>query len=146
MIGLKTILRSMPATALLLALIAIVPQLNAQPGPPESLFAALDPNLPEPQISAEAVETDDGEWVLYLDVEHFAFSEICQTVDAGEPVGHAHVYRGNTKVAAAYQPILSLGRLSPGEHSFRIMLRAQDHRALVGASGLIEGWVNITIS
>jgi hypothetical protein len=146
MTGPKTISRSRPAAVLFLGLAIIVPTLNAEPGPPKSLFAVLDPNLPAPKIKAEAVKTDGGEWILYLNVEHFAFSEICRTVDRSEPVGHAHVYQGDKKIAAAYEPILSLGRLSPGEHAFRIVLRAQDHRALVGRSGLIETWVNISTS
>lgn len=142
---LSVVRTSAPVLAMLLTLLAAVPWLNLEGGPPRSVFVQLDPERPDPEIDAEATRLSDGEWLLRIEVDGFSFSEICAVVKTGEPVGHAHVYAGDEKIAAAYQPILSLGSLSPGEHIFRIVLRAQDHRALVGASGLIERKVAIVV-
>lgn len=145
MIRASTIKASAPAIGLLLGMLAIVPLLNAEAGPPETVFVMLDPTKPDPRIKAEAIAAGDGEWLLQMQVDGFSFSEICAVVETGKPVGHAHVYAGDKKIAAAYQPIVSLGKLPPGEHSLRIMLRAQDHRALVGSSGLIEQKIQIVV-
>lgn len=145
MIRTSTIKASAPAIGLLLGMLALVPMLNAKGGPPETVFVMLDPAKPDLEIEAEAIAAGDGEWLLQMNVDGFAFSEICAVVETGEPIGHAHVYEGDKKIAAAYQPIVSLGKLSPGEHAFRIMLRAQDHRALVGSSGLIEREIRVVV-
>ena len=141
----SVIVRLAPVLGLLLAIAVLVPHLNAEAGPPASVFVRLDPGQPDPRIEAQAYAASGGEWLLRLDVEGFAFTDICAVVERGEPLGHAHVYTGDRKIAAAYEPIVSLGKLAPGEHSFRIMLRAQDHRALVGSSGLIEQEINIVV-
>ena len=138
------LLASIPALGLVLAMTAIIPALNATTGPPEQIFARLDPEYPEPRIEVKAVPTQ-REWLLYLDVDGFVFSEICRATTSKKPVGHAHIYRGDEKFATTYEPIVSLGRLPAGEHNFRIMLRAEDHRAFVGASGLIERQVKIVV-
>lgn len=144
MIGTPRLLASMPALGLVLAMGAIIPALNATPGPPEEIFASLDPETPEPRIRAK-VDPTQKEWLLYLDVDGFAFSEICRATTSTKLVGHAHIYRGDEKVATAYEPIVSLGKLPVGDHVFRIMLRTEDHRALVGASGLIEREVTVVV-
>ncbi|MGI9509127.1 MAG: hypothetical protein ACR2QJ_07250 [Geminicoccaceae bacterium] len=139
------LVRSAPVFALLLAMALLVPRINAEAGPPETVFVLLDPSKPDLEIDAEVIPAGDGEWLLRMEIDGFAFSETCAVVETGKPIGHAHVYEGGKKIAAAYQPILSLGKLSPGEHALRIMLRAQDHRALVGASGLIEREIRIIV-
>ncbi|MGI9420558.1 MAG: hypothetical protein ACR2RA_22270 [Geminicoccaceae bacterium] len=141
----RTLAKSTPALAMLLAMAVLVPRLNANAGPPASVFVHLDPGRPDPRIEAQAFKAGGGEWLLRLDVAGFSFSDICTTVDEAEPIGHAHIYAGDQKIAAAYEPIVSLGKLAPGEHKLRIMLRAQDHRALVGASGLIEREIRVVV-
>ena len=145
MIGHATLAKSAPVLGLLLAISVLVPRLNAEAGPPSSVFVRLDPGRPDPRIEAQAFAAKGGEWLLRLDVDGFAFTDICTVVESDEPVGHAHVYADNKKIAAAYEPIISLGKLAPGEHTLRIMLRAQDHRALVGSSGLIERHIRILV-
>ncbi|MGI9486649.1 MAG: hypothetical protein ACR2RF_12370 [Geminicoccaceae bacterium] len=136
---------SAPVLTLLLAMLVVIPRLNAEAGPPESVFVKLDPGRPDPLINAEVTSLKSGEQILRLDVDGFTFSDICAAVETGEPIGHAHVYAGNQKIAAAYEPIVSLGKLPKGNHTLRIMLRAQDHRALVGSEGLIEQHIRVVV-
>ena len=136
---------SAPVLTLLLAMLAIIPWLNSEAGPPESVFVQLDPKTPDPRIEADVTSLQNGEQLLRLDVDGFTFSDICAVVETGEPIGHAHIYAGNQKIAAAYEPIVSLGRLPKGEYTLRIMLRAQDHRALVGSEGLIEREIRVVV-
>lgn len=136
---------SAPVLALLLAMLVIIPRLNAEAGPPDSVFVMLDPEKTDPRIEAEVTSLKSGEQLLRLDVDGFSFTDICAVVRSGEPVGHAHIYAGNQKIAAAYEPIVSLGKLPKGEHTLRIILRAQDHRALVGSEGLIERHIRVVV-
>lgn len=145
MIRPSILLRAAPVLGLLLAISLTLPGMNADAGPPPAVFVKLDPAKPDPMIEAEAIAAEDGEWLLRMEIDGFAFSDICQVVRSGEPVGHAHVYAGDKKIASAYQPILSLGKLSPGRYVFDIVLRAQDHRALVGSQGLIKSVVEVTV-
>lgn len=124
---------------------ALLPELTAETGPPERVFLTLDRSAPEPILKARAIETG-GEWLLDIATDNFVFSAICTTDVDDRPVGHAHVYRAEEKIATAYQPLVALGRLEPGRHLFRIILRAQDHRALVGASGLLHQDIVIEVS
>lgn len=136
---------SAPVLIMLLVMLAIIPWLNAKADPPDSVFVMLDPTTPDPSIEAELTSLESGEQLLRLDVDGFSFTDICAVVETGEPIGHAHIYAGNQKIAAAYEPIISLGRLPKGEHTLRIMLRAQDHRALVGSEGLIEREIRVVV-
>ncbi|MEM8949585.1 MAG: hypothetical protein AAGA21_13650 [Pseudomonadota bacterium] len=136
---------SAPVLTLLIAMLAVIPWLNAEAGPPASVFVMLDPKTPDPRIEADVTSLPTGEQLLRLDVDGFTFSKICAAVETNEPIGHAHIYAGKQKIAAAYEPIVSLGKLPKGEHSLRIMLRAQDHRALVGSEGLIEREITVVV-
>ena len=136
---------SAPVLTLLLAMLVIIPRLNAEAGPPGTVFVQLDPGRPDPRIEAAVTSLENGEQLLRLDVDGFTFSDICAVVETDEPIGHAHVYAGNRKIASAYEPIVSLGRLPKGKHTLRIILRAQDHRALVGSDGLIERHIRVVV-
>jgi hypothetical protein len=123
---------------------ALLPVLTANAGPPELIFMAIDGDLPQPTLTVRPVHAD-GEWLLEIAAENFTFSAICTTAGDGRPIGHAHVYKGDEKIATAYQPILSLGRLDAGRHVFRVILRSQDHRALVGFRSLLYQDVAILV-
>lgn len=129
----------------LIALALAASQVNAAGGPPQSVFVAWPEDRPAPQLQVTPGQYADGSWYVELAAEGFVFSDLCQSVDGPQTIGHAHVYQGERKVAAAYQPRVSLGHLVPGRHAYRAVLRAQDHRALVGPEGLIATTVVIEV-
>ena len=126
-------------------LAALAPMVNADAGPPASVFARWPEQRPVPLVHLTPARYPDGSWYVDLRADGFVFSAICQTVNGPQTIGHAHVYSGERKVAAAYTPRVDLGHLRPGRHSFRAVLRAQDHRALVGPKGLLAGTVVIDV-
>jgi hypothetical protein len=136
-----------PATvaALLAALSVYAPLVNSKARPPRTLFLQRPADRPEPTISLSARPEGDGAWLLEIHTTEFRFTMLCLVEAEASPVGHAHVTRGEQKIASAYVPVVSLGRLAPGSHSFRVQLRGQDHRALVGRNGLIDAELTIHV-
>lgn len=122
----------------------LLPELSGGDGPPDRIFLTLDAAAPAPVLQARALQAG-GEWLLDIATENFVFSAICSAAASDRAVGHAHVYKAEQKIATAYQPMVRLGRLAPGRHLFRIILRGQDHRALVGAGGLLHQDVVIDV-
>ncbi|MEL6997133.1 MAG: hypothetical protein AAFP68_02640 [Pseudomonadota bacterium] len=120
-------------------------QVNSKSGPPRSVFVAWPSEPSAPELVLTPGQYSAGTWFVDLRAEGFAFSELCQAVSGPQTIGHAHIYKGDTKVAAAYVPRAELGALSPGQHRFRAVLRAQDHRALIGPDGLITAQIVIHV-
>ena len=114
-----------------------IPKVNAISGPPSSVFAQWPETKPVPVPKVSATRQLNGRWQVTINAAGFVFSDICTTVEEPEAVGHAHVYKGDTKIAAAYAPITEIGPFAPGTHRISVVLRAQDHRTLVGPSGII---------
>jgi hypothetical protein len=123
-----------------------VPLVNADSGPPRALFLRLSSKVPEPTVALAPRQSNDGHWLLDIAVTGFRFTDLCVANAAAVPVGHAHVLRGDEKLATAYTPVVDLGRLAPGRHEIRVVLRGQDHRSLVGQAGLIEASTVIAVS
>jgi len=115
-----------------------IPKVNAISGPPSSVFAQWPEAKPVPTVKVSATRQTDGRWQVTINAAGFVFSDICTTVDEPQAVGHAHVYEGDTKIGAAYAPITQIGPFAPGKHRISVVLRAQDHRTLVGPSGIIK--------
>lgn len=105
--------------------------------PPTALFVRLAEGAPLPKIAARAERDAAGAWTVSIDAENFRFVEICEAVESNAAVGHVHIYEGNTKLAAAYAPEKTIGKLSPGRHELTITLQATDHRAFATESGMI---------
>lgn len=125
--------------AMLLATLAAgAPLINSVAGPPRAVFLQLPEDVPEPKVSLTAYQAAPGHWRLEIDAAQFQFSDLCVPDAAAIPVGHAHVIQNGVKVASAYQPVIDLGNLPPGSHRIAVVLRGQDHRALVGQTGLIS--------
>lgn len=114
-----------------------IPQVNAVSGPPNSLFAQWPETTPVPAVKVSATRQADGRWQVAIIATGFVFSDICTSVAVCEAVGHAHVYEGDTKIAAAYAPTTEIGSLALGTHTISVVLRAQDHRNFVGPGGII---------
>ena len=134
------------AVAVLLAALSVyAPLVNSGGRPPRTLFLQLPADRPEPTISLSARPEAGGAWLLEIDTTGFRFTMLCLVEAEALPVGHAHVVRGEEKIASAFVPELSLGRLAPGSHTYRVELRGQDHRALVGRNGLIDAELTIHV-
>ncbi len=114
------------------------PSYNAQNTIPRSVFLTLPTDLPEPKIEMTASQGPSGAWQLRLDVSDFQFTTLCVNSAQPVPIGHAHIIRDGVKIASAYYPIIDLGHLVPGRHRISAVLRGQDHRAMVGADGLLQ--------
>lgn len=143
------IARGSPTAALagLLALLSLAaPLVNAAAGPPRALFVALAPETPEPTLSLSVARAPDGAWLLMIAAENFRFTELCRADAPAAPIGHAHVFAGETRIASAFGPVVDLGPLPPGRHRFRVMLRAQDHRVLVGQRGVIAAEISFIVN
>ncbi len=118
---------------------------NADAGPPRTLFLQLPEDTPEPGLALSAERRSDGRWMLDIHTTGFRFKASCLPVAAAAPVGHAHVLRDGAKIASAFVPQVDLGRLGPGTHRYRVVLRGRDHRVLLGRQGAIEAELTIEI-
>jgi len=132
-------------TGLLGSLVAAAPAYNAAEAAPRSVFLQLPDTLPEPRVDMQARRLPSGGWRITLDASDFRFTEICVTDAEAMPVGHAHIVAGGVKLAAAYQPVVDIAPLPVGTHRVSVVLRGQDHRALLGRDGLITAEVEITV-
>lgn len=130
---------------ILFGLTLCVPIVNASAPLPRSLFLTLPENSPQPEVRLAAQRGRDGRWMLEITAERFEFTALCQANARAVPRGHAHVILDGTKFASAYAPFLDLGALPRGRHEIRVVLRGQDHRALVGRNGLIETSLTLDI-
>ncbi len=121
------------------------PSYNAQNTAPRSVFLTLPTDLPEPEIKMTVSQDASGHWQLRLDVSAFQFTTLCVSDAEAVPIGHAHIIRDGIKIASAYHPIVDLGRLAPGRHRISVVLRGQDHRALLGQDGLLQKQIIIAV-
>lgn len=131
--------------ALLFGLALGVPIVNASAPLPRALFLTLPEGSPQPELTLAARRGADGRWWLEIEAARFEFSALCRANAEPVPRGHAHVIKDGAKRASAHAPHLDLGALPGGRHEFRVVLRGQDHRALVGRNGLIEARLILVI-
>ena len=84
-----------------------------------------------PSITLDVIKDTASGWNLHLITENFTFTpeNIDQVVD--KPEGHAHVYVDGVKAARIYGPWFHLAGLTPGPHTIRVSLNANDHSELV---------------
>lgn len=132
-------------SALLATLAAAAPMINADGGPPRSVFLRLPANAADPTVAMELKPRDNGTWRLTIHTTGFTFTSICVTDAEAVPVGHAHVIVNGAKVASAFEPFMDIGPLPPGQHDVTVVLRGRDHRALLGKNGLIKADTTITV-
>ena len=130
--------KALSLTTLVMVIGLVIPQVNASSGPPSSVFATWPDATPVPKVEVFANREADGRWRITLSAAGFVFSDICTAVTEPTAIGHAHLYKGDTKIGAAYAPITTIGPFEPGNHRITIMLRAQDHRTLIGPDGILK--------
>lgn len=98
----------------------------------------LGTGFPDPVLKVWSKRGDDGSWRLFLYTENFIIGDVRTSMIGDVPVGHAHIYRGEEKLLAAYTPIVELGAFDPGVHHLSVVLKSTDHRTILGANGAIE--------
>ena len=84
-----------------------------------------------PTLKLDAIKDTASGWNLHLITENFTFTpeNIDQVVD--KPEGHAHVYVDGVKISRIYGAWFHLTGLTPGPHSIRVSLNANDHSEFV---------------
>ncbi|MEP2028775.1 MAG: hypothetical protein ABJI96_08725 [Paracoccaceae bacterium] len=123
---------------LLEALAAGAASFNTGNTAPRSVFLKLPADIPQPSLALSILQDASGNWVLHIDTKAFQFTDICISASEAVPVGHAHVILDGVKIGSAFSPIMHIGVLPPGQHRVSVVLRGQDHRALIGQNGLIN--------
>ncbi|WP_156943891.1 hypothetical protein [Roseivivax isoporae] len=142
-------LRRLAAMALATSLFAGIalagPVINGHAGPPRTVFLALPPDRPAPDVALRVTPLPGGGWRVALDTTGFVFTDVCVQTAEARPMGHAHLIVDGVKVASAYAPTVDLAPLPPGVHRIEAILRGQDHRALLGPMGLIKATAFLTV-
>lgn len=119
-------------------------EISENPAEPETQAMRDDATLrlgtayPDPILKVWSERGDDGAWRLFLYTENFIISDVRTPMIENVPIGHAHIYRGEQKLLAAYTPVVDLGLLGPGKHQLSVVLKSTNHRTLLGAKGPIE--------
>ncbi|GKX33167.1 MAG: hypothetical protein MnENMB40S_07850 [Rhizobiaceae bacterium MnEN-MB40S] len=87
---------------------------------------------PAPKISLDVTHLDDGKgWKIDLVSDEFRFDKSLVDGPHVPGTGHAHLYVGGLKIKRLYEPSATIGELPPGEHTVRVTLNTNDHRAYV---------------
>lgn len=87
---------------------------------------------PAPAISLRTEARPDGAgWRVIVDAEEFTFSKEGADKEHIPGVGHGHLYVSGLKLGRLYGPQADIGPLPPGEHTVRVTLNTNDHRAYV---------------
>jgi len=95
-----------------------------------------------PAISMEVEKDAVSGWNIQLMPHSFKFTPENVNKQNHEGEGHAHLFVDDKKVARVYGTWFHLPALSPGEHSIKIQLNANDHSVLAVGDNPIE---NISI-
>ncbi len=84
-----------------------------------------------PMIKLEVIKDTASGWNLHLITQNFKFTpeDIDQPVD--KPEGHAHVYVDGERISRIYGPWFHLTGLTPGPHTIRVFLDANDYSEFV---------------
>lgn len=141
---LKTLWHGLVTLCLMATLALGAPVYNAENQAPRAVFLTLPDTAQVPTLAVTATK-HDGAWLLTLDTTGFTFTAFCLPTAEPAPIGHAHIILNGQKIGSAYVPIYDLGVLPPGLHRITVILRAQDHRALLGPHGLIEADLTLIV-
>lgn len=87
---------------------------------------------PAPAVSVRTEPIPDtGGWRIMVEAKEFTFAEHLTGTDHIPGVGHGHLYVGGLKIRRLYEPVTEIGPLPAGEHTVRVTLNTNDHRAYV---------------
>lgn len=106
-------------------------------------ITSLDSEVDVPQLQVMAEADPMGGWNVQIDTRHFRFTpeHVNGENVAGE--GHAHIYVDGFKFARVYSDWYHLKALTPGKHTIKVSLNANDHSAWSHEGQLIESSVEI---
>jgi hypothetical protein len=92
---------------------------------------SINPEAKKPEIRLSVAADPMAGWNVHIDASHFSFApeKINQPVSS-LPEGHAHIYVDGYKIARVYSPWYHLKALTPGPHTIRVSLNANDHSNL----------------
>jgi len=95
-----------------------------------------------PAISMEVEKDAMSGWNIRLQPDRFTFTPENVNRENKEGEGHAHLFVDDKKVARLYGLWFHLPALTPGRHSIKVQLNANDHSTLAVGDNPVE---NITI-
>ncbi len=84
-------------------------------------------NTPLPSVKFSIEEDAMSGWNIHIETHNFHFTPEKINDDAISNEGHAHLYVDDFKMARLYSNWYHLKTLTPGEHTVRISLNANDH-------------------
>ena len=90
-------------------------------------ITSLDPNATAPTLNMQIVKDAMSGWNVHIQTEGFRFTPEAINQDATLGQGHAHIFVDGYKIARIYGEWYHLRRLTPGQHTVRITLNADDH-------------------
>ena len=70
-------------------------------------------------------------WNIHVTTKNFRFSPENINKEPIEGEGHAHLYVDGKKISRLYNAWFHLSNLSPGSHTLRVTLNANNHAELV---------------
>ena len=105
---------------------------------------SMDPNAKKPELHLSVEPDSVTGWNIHIDTRNFDFTpkKIGQKT-ALLPEGHAHVYVDDYKIARIYSPWYHLKELTPGPHTIRISLNANDHSNLTYNGVALDATIEI---
>lgn len=106
-------------------------------------FINLTDPATAPTVQLNAVEDSIGGWNIELVTTNFTFTPELVNTDAIIGEGHAHLYVDGTKVARVYTNWFHLAELTPGNHTIRVELNANDHAPYVLNGAPIESIIQV---
>jgi hypothetical protein len=105
---------------------------------------SINPETEKPEILLSVVADSVAGWNIHIAVSHFRFEpENVNQAISSLPEGHAHIYVDGYKIARVYSPWHHLKALTPGPHTIRVGLNANDHSNLSYNGIVLEATSNI---
>lgn len=99
-----------------------------------------------PTLAVELVADPKGGWNLRLDTTNFTFAPERVSTDHIDGEGHAHLYIDGERHGRIYSAWYQVPGLTEGEHTLRVELSANDHRAYAVDGTLIDDTVTVNVS
>ena len=96
-----------------------------------------------PAVKLVINEDSMSGWNLQIVTDNFSFAPEQVNQDANANEGHAHIFVNDYKFHRVYSHWLHLKKLTPGEHTIRVTLNANDHSEWSHNGRVISAQVSI---
>ncbi|WP_057830741.1 hypothetical protein [Colwellia sp. TT2012] len=97
-----------------------------------------------PGLSIQVLPDAMSGWNLHVATENFRFTPENINKEPVEGEGHAHLYIDGQKISRLYGAWFHVAYLSPGSHTFRVTLNANNHSELALNGTTIAGSKKMT--